>query len=88
MLNASTYDLTGQDVYHLDGEGEVRFVLHDLPLLDGAYRVGFVFQDPSETFQYDDELNAADFTVFSGKPLIGRVDLHVDVEHVGAEQPS
>lgn len=88
LLNASTYDLTGQDVYHLDGDGEVRFVIEDLPLLDGAYRVGFVFQDPSETFQYDDELNAADFTVYSGKPLIGRVDFRTRVEHVGAEQRS
>lgn len=85
LLNASTYDLTGADVHHLDGEGEVRFLIHDLPLLDGAYRVGFVFQDPSETFQYDDDLNAADFTIFSGKPLIGRVDFRTSVEHVGAE---
>jgi len=81
ILNASTFDLTGEDVAHLQGEGEVRFLIHDLPLLDGAYRVGFVFQDPSETFQYDDDLNAADFTIFSGKPLIGRVDLRIVVEH-------
>ena len=32
--------------------------------------------------------NAADFTVFSGKPLIGRVDFHTRVEHIGAEQRS
>jgi ABC-2 type transport system ATP-binding protein len=81
LLNASTFDLTGADVLHLDGDGEVRFLLHDLPLLDGAYRVGFVFQDPSETFQYDDDLNAADFTIYSGKPLIGRVDFRTTVEH-------
>jgi ABC-2 type transport system ATP-binding protein len=88
MLNASTFDLTGEDVAHLQGEGEVRFLIHDLPLLDGAYRVGFVFQDPSETFQYDDDLNAADFTVFSGKPLIGRVDFKTSVEHDRIEAPS
>jgi hypothetical protein len=75
-------------VAHLQGEGEVRFLIHDLPLLDGAYRVGFVFQDPSETFQYDDDLNAADFTVFSGKPLIGRVDFKTSVEHDRIEAPS
>jgi len=88
LLNASTFDLTGEDVAHLQGEGEVRFLIHDLPLMDGAYRVGFVFQDPSETFQYDDDLNAADFTIYSGKPLIGRVDFRTTVEHDRTEAPA
>ncbi len=85
LLNASTYDLTGADLARVEGEGQVRYIIEDLPLLDGAYRVGFSFQDPTETFQYDDDLNATDFTVFSGKPLIGRIDFRMRVEHGAAE---
>ena len=81
MLNASTFDLLGHDLEALDGTGSVRFRIDRLPFLDGSYRVGLVLQDPSETFQYDQDLEACTFDVFSGRPITGRVELDIQVEH-------
>ena len=81
MLNASTFDLLGHDLEALDGTGSVRFRIDRLPYLDGSYRVGLVLQDPSETFQYDQDLEACTFDVFSGRPIVGRVELDIEVEH-------
>ena len=85
LLNASTFDLTGDDVSDLHPTGEVRFVIRDLPLLDGEYRVGFMLQDPSETYHYDYNQDATTFHVFSGAPIIGRVRFQTTIEHSAAE---
>ncbi len=88
LLNASTYDLSGDDVSDLHPTGEVRFVVRDLPLSDGEYRVGFMLQDPSETYHYDYDQDATTFNVFSGSPIIGRVRFDTTIEHIAAEVPS
>jgi hypothetical protein len=81
MLNASTFDLLGHDLTDLRGEGSVRFRMDEIPLLDGTYRVGLVLQDPSETFQYDEDLDACTFDVYTGEPIVGRVQLAIHVDH-------
>jgi ABC-2 type transport system ATP-binding protein len=82
MLNASTFDLLGHDLFEIHGEGIVRFRFERIPLLDGTYRVGMILQDPSETFQYDEDLDACTFDVYTGQPIVGRVELDIAVEHV------
>jgi ABC-2 type transport system ATP-binding protein len=82
MLNASTFDLLGHDLFDISGDGTIRFRFEHMPLLDGTYRIGFVLQDPSETFQYDENLDACTFDVYTGNPIVGRVQLDVAVEHV------
>ena len=81
MLNASTFDLLGHDLFSIEGEGTVRFCIEQMPFLDGAYRVGLVLQDPSESFQYDQDLDACTFDVYTGQPITGRVELAIKVEH-------
>jgi ABC-type polysaccharide/polyol phosphate transport system ATPase subunit len=81
MLNASTFDLLGHDLFEIEGEGTVRFCIERMPLLDGTYRVGLVLQDPAETFQYDQDLDACTFDVYTGQPITGRVELAIQVEH-------
>jgi ABC-2 type transport system ATP-binding protein len=81
MLNASTFDLLGHDLFEIEGEGMVRFCIERMPLLDGTYRVGLVLQDPSETFQYDQDLDACTFDIYTGQPITGRVELAIQVEH-------
>jgi ABC-2 type transport system ATP-binding protein len=81
MLNASTFDLLGHDLADVVGSGSVRFRIDDVPFLDGNYRVGLILQDPSETFQYDEDLDACTFDVFTGRPITGRVQLSIQVEH-------
>ena len=86
MLNASTFDLLGHDLFEIDGEGTVRFCIERMPLLDGTYRVGLVLQDPSETFQYDQDLDACTFDVYTGRPITGRVELAIEVEHTTGQR--
>ena len=81
MLSASTYDLLGHDLVDLSGAGTIRFRLDDIPLLDGTYRVGLILQDPSEMFQYDENLDACTFDVYTGRPIVGRVELSIHVDH-------
>lgn len=81
MLNIATHDLLRRDLEAVDGEGVVCFTIRDLPLLDGTYRVGFILQDPAETFQYDQVLDAASFDVYTGEPITGRVRLDIEVDH-------
>lgn len=81
MLNASTHDLLSTDLRRVDGAGHVRFVLDDVPLLDGTYRVGFILQDPGETQRHDEDLDACTFDVFTGRPIHGRVAMDIRVEH-------
>ncbi len=86
MLNSSTYDINEIDLWHIEGEGEVRFTIEDLPLMDHRYHVSFVLQDSKETFEFDHALGAVSFDVESGRPISGRVvfDLSAELHQVGS----
>ena len=71
LVNASTHDIRGCDIVHVDGEGVIDFVIDDLPLMDGRYLVTFVLQDQTETFEYGRSEQSTAFDVNSGRPVTG-----------------
>ncbi len=80
LYNASTHDIRGADIIHVDGDGTLEFVIEDLPLMDGRYLVSFVLQDQTETFEYARSDQQTAFDVDSGGPVTGRVKLKIHVE--------
>lgn len=80
LFNASTHDIRGADVIHVDGDATLEFVIDDLPLMDGRYLVSFVLQDQTETFEYARSDQQAAFDVNSGGPVTGRVRLKISVK--------
>ena len=81
MLNISTYDLNGSDIWDVADEGEVQFRIVNLPLMDHRYHVSFVLQEPDETTEFDHALGALAFDVVSGRPIVGRTVFDIGVEH-------
>ncbi len=81
MLNVSTYDLNGVDIWDVAEEGTIRFSIDDLRLLDHRYHVSVVLQSPHETEEFDHALGAVAFDVVSGGPIVGRMVFDASVEH-------
>lgn len=80
LTNISSYDL-GRDVGTVDGDGEVSFVIDDLPLMDGRYLVSVVLQDHSEEFEHDRRDRWAHFDVQAPGPYTGSIAFRMRVEH-------
>ena len=81
----STQDLLGEDLSLRAGPGQLVFHLNNLPVLDGRYEVTFVFQDASETEEFDRSDAGTSFSVSTGGAYTGRVVMDVAVEIDGAK---
>ncbi|MEM7273844.1 MAG: ABC transporter ATP-binding protein [Actinomycetota bacterium] len=89
MVNVSTLDLMGTDVYSDGVGGEMRYVIDNLPFTDGHYLVTAVLQAPTEAREYDRNEQEVDFEVFTGDPVLGPVTLDLRLEtNVDAPAPT
>jgi ABC-2 type transport system ATP-binding protein len=80
MINISSYDISGADIGPTEAVNQVRFVIEDLPLMDGNYLITLILQDPPETREYDRSEQAVRFEVVSGGPVYGRVSANFTLE--------
>ena len=80
IVSISSWDISGFDIGPTVKDNEVRFVLEDLPLMDGHYLVTLVLQDPSETTEHDRQEQELTFDVHSGGPVYGRVVMKFSLE--------
>ena len=80
MVNVSTLDLIGTDVYASGPGGELKFVIENMPFTDGHYLVTMVLQAPAETREYDRNEQQLTFEVFTGGAVHGpvKLDLRLD----------
>lgn len=89
IVNISGWDISGLDVGPTAQTNEVRFVIEDLPLMDGHYLVTLMLQDPNETVEHDRQEQELAFDVFSGGPVLGRVVMRFRLETaVGESAPA
>ena len=79
MVNVSTFDIAGTDLVVGPGEHDVRFVIGDVPFMDGQFLVTLVFTSPSEAELFDRQDQKLSFGVRSGRPIHGRVVLDLDL---------
>ena len=80
LLNASTLDVTGEDLAPSAGISQFRFVIDDLPLADGTYLITLVLQRPDETAEYDRQEQELSFDVRNDGPVWGRVMMNLSVQ--------
>jgi ABC-2 type transport system ATP-binding protein len=80
MLNVCTFDVAGRDLTLTEPEHEVRFVIDDIPFLDGQFLVTVVITDPAETEEYDRQDQALAFGIHSGQHVFGRVALDLSID--------
>ncbi len=86
LINISTWDISGADIGPTSAVNEVRFVLDDLPLMDGHYLVTLILQDQHETVEFDRQEQTLAFDVHSGGPVLGRVVMRFSLE-TSTDQP-
>ncbi len=87
MVNVSTLDLLGTDVFAEGEGGEMQYVIDNLPFTDGQYLVTVVLQAPTEAREYDRSEQELNFEVFTGGPVLGPVVLDLRLE-TNAETPA
>jgi ABC-2 type transport system ATP-binding protein len=87
LINVSTWDISGADLGPTTAHNEIRFVLHDLPLMDGHYLVTLILQDQHETVEFDRQEEKLAFDVNSGGPVLGRVVMQFSLE-TSTDQPA
>lgn len=80
MVNASTLDLTGTDLYADGPDGRFDYVIESVPFTDGHYLVTVVLQAPTEAREYDRSEQQLSFEVFTGEPVLGPVRLDLRLE--------
>jgi len=81
LVSISSWDIRGADVGPTSADNNIaRFVLDDLPLLDGHYLVTLILQSPEETMEYDRREQQLSFDVHSGQPVHGRVVMDIALE--------
>ncbi len=80
LINISSWDINGADIGPTSATNEVRFVLDDLPLMDGRYLVTLVLQDQHEVVEFDRQEETLAFDVYSGGPVLGRVVMQFSLE--------
>ena len=80
LINVSSWDISGTDIGPTSASNEVRFVLHDLPLMDGHYLVTLILQDQHETVEFDRQEEKLAFDINSGGPVLGRVVMQFSLE--------
>jgi ABC-2 type transport system ATP-binding protein len=80
MVNASTLDLTGTDLFAEGPDGRFDYVIESVPFTDGHYLVTVVLQAPSEAREYDRNEQELTFEVFTGEPVLGPVRLDLRLE--------
>ena len=80
MVNVSTLDLTGTDLFAEGPDGRFDYVIESLPFTDGHYLVTVVLQAPTKTREYDRNEQQLTFEVFTGEPVLGPVRLDLRLE--------
>lgn len=80
MVNVSSLDLLGTDVFADGPTGQLDYVIETLPFTDGHYLVTVVLQAPSEAREYDRNEQQLSFEVFTGEPVLGPVRLDLRLE--------
>ncbi len=85
MIRQNTNHIVGERLRVQPGEGEVRFALEDLPLLDDVYRITFVARDAETNEELDRQNEAAGFRVLRQQGDLGRVK--ADIVYEGSDGP-
>ncbi len=85
MINVSSFDIAATDIGPTAAVNQTRFVIEDLPLMDGHYLVTVILQEPDETREFDRSEQAVSFDVSSGGPVHGRVVLRFGLESTTGE---
>lgn len=74
MIRQNSNQIVGERLRVEPGEGEIRFALEDLPLLDDVYRITIVARDPETNEELDRQNEAVGFRVLrEGGGDLGRV---------------
>jgi len=80
MVNVSTLDLVGTDLYAEGPDARFDFVIESVPFTDGHYLVTVVLQAPTQAREYDRSEQELGFEVFTGEPVLGPVRLDLRLE--------
>lgn len=73
MVRQNTNHIVGERLQVQPGEGEIRFALEDLPLLEDVYRITVVARDAATNDEFDRQNEAAGFRVKGSNGDLGRV---------------
>ncbi len=80
MIRQNTNHIMGERLRVEPGEGEIRFALEDLPLLEDVYRITIVARDAETNDELDRQNEAAGFRVKGQKGDLGRVKATINYE--------
>jgi ABC-type polysaccharide/polyol phosphate transport system ATPase subunit len=89
-MNGTNTHINQYHIPSIEGEGEVRYAIRALPLLEGTYYLSVAVHDESETRTYDYQNLAHRFSVYADKVVerVGTVYIPAGWQHVSGSAPA
>lgn len=88
-MNGTNTHINQYHIPYIEGEGEVRYAIRVLPLLEGTYYLSVAVHDVSETHAYDYQNLAHRFNVYADQVVerVGTVYIPASWHHVSGSGP-